>query len=391
VSIVLFIVVGTFGMMMSTLTTVFFPGVDANVAGQFYSNNSVSAAINSGLANEITEKMRQYPDTGVYGAGTDFYSFSAAVPDDMLAPKAREALEHSLEAGGKEHRISAVFIVLDEKNYADICRLAGVPPGSNILVNQYTLYQNGGQSIFAPLVFSNRALKFTNVYNGDEFDLTLHGVLSIGEIADEILQVSGSMVSVIVPELDALTYTWFAKTSDAAGFTEYAEKLLQDMFIFDDGLGSVNVLNIEATQNATRDLARLIMVFIYGFIAMLTLIGLTNVISTISANIRSRSREFAVLRSVGMAPEGLSRMLNLESVLCSAKSLIIGVPLGIIGSYIIYVFLASPAEFGFPVSWLPVLQCSLGVFVITWVTMRYAASRLRGKNIIDAIRTESGL
>ena len=79
----------------------------------------------------------------------------------------------------------------------------------------------------------------------------------------------------------------------------------------------------------------MIMVFIYGFVVLLILISLTNIISTISTNIYARSREFAVLKSVGMDEKGLRRMLNFESVFCSLKSLVFGIPLEILASYII--------------------------------------------------------
>lgn len=38
----------------------------------------------------------------------------------------------------------------------------------------------------------------------------------------------------------------------------------------------------------------------YGFVILLVLMGFTSVISTLTTNIRIRSREFAVLKSVGM-------------------------------------------------------------------------------------------
>ncbi|MCL2704131.1 MAG: FtsX-like permease family protein [Defluviitaleaceae bacterium] len=398
VSIVLFIVVGTFGMMMGTLTNVFFPGIDINVAAQFYSYYDARriedwelierkyVAVNSVLAGEITEKMREFPDTDVFGAGADYHSYRALVPIEMLNSRTREILDPPLGPDNREHIIFASLIVLDAENYDALCRLAGVPRGSNILVNQFTLYHDEGRQILAPLIFSNQTLRMKNYYYGDEFDITLHGVLSIGEIPKEILWVSNSMVNIIVPALDALSYVWFANSSDAAGFTEYAGAVLRDMFTFDESLGDLSVFNIQEQMDMTRDIGRLIMVFIYGFIAMLTLIGLTNVISTISANVRSRSREFAVLRSAGMTPEGLSRMLNLESILCSLKSLVIGLPLGVAGSYAVYRYLAVPVELGFPMPWLPIIQYSLGVLIVTWVTMRYSASRIQGKNIIETIR-----
>ncbi len=99
-----------------------------------------------------------------------------------------------------------------------------------------------------------------------------------------------------------------------------------------------------------------------------------------------RSNEFAILQSVGMTPEGLKRMLNLESVLCSVKALFIGLPIGAASSFLMYrVFLFS-VEFPYQFPWLAVLECVVGVLAITWVIMRFAASRLRGGSIVEAIR-----
>ena len=147
--------------------------------------------------------------------------------------------------------------------------------------------------------------------------------------------------------------------------------------------------SFQAELEAMQSISRLIMVFIYGFVAMLTLIGLTNVISTISTNVRSRSREFAILRSVGMTDGGLFRMLNLESILGSAKSILWGVPLGIAGSYLVYLALELPAEYAYAIPWLSVLQCVIAVFIITWIVMRYSASRLRSGSIVERIRADS--
>ena len=150
-------------------------------------------------------------------------------------------------------------------------------------------------------------------------------------------------------------------------------------------------MDIEAQIEAMRGIPRLIIVFVYGFVGMLTLIGLTNVISTISANVRLRSREFALLRSVGMTQSGLQRMLNLESVLSSMKSLVIGVPLGIAGSYLIYRGMATPVTSAYMPPQIPILQCVFGVVIVTWVVMRFSASKLKVGSIVDALRLESGV
>jgi putative ABC transport system permease protein len=84
-------------------------------------------------------------------------------------------------------------------------------------------------------------------------------------------------------------------------------------------------------------------------------------------------------------------MLNLESVMCTAKSLIIGLPLAIALTYLLNLPIRAmfPIPYRFP--WLACVYCVFAVFAVTWVTMRYSASRLRGGSIIGAIRAGGGL
>jgi ABC-type antimicrobial peptide transport system permease subunit len=135
-----------------------------------------------------------------------------------------------------------------------------------------------------------------------------------------------------------------------------------------------------------QDVMTLVMIFIYGFIAMMSLIGITSVISAISTNVRLRAREFAMLASVGMTPESRRRMLNLESVFYAAKSLIIGLPIGILLSYLIYMTASVRFNFGYAFPWLSVLICTGAVFLLAFATMRYSSSRLKHSSIVETLK-----
>jgi len=89
-----------------------------------------------------------------------------------------------------------------------------------------------------------------------------------------------------------------------------------------------------------------------------------------------------------MTSSGVKKMLNLESLLCSVRSLIIGLPVGILGALAMHYGMAFSVDIPFNFPCLPVAECIFGVFVVTWVTMRYSASRLKGGNIIETIRGE---
>ncbi len=80
----------------------------------------------------------------------------------------------------------------------------------------------------------------------------------------------------------------------------------------------------------------LINLFFYGFLTLITLIGVTNIINTLDTNIKLRRREFAMLKSVGLTPEGFLRMLRYESLFYGLTALLYGLPIGIALSVFIY-------------------------------------------------------
>ena len=397
ISVALFIAAGSFGVIMNTVIDAFFPGLDVTAFAQFHTSHHVTwgddnepierryVALNSELASEITDKMREFPDTQVFGVGIDIHTFMAEFAQDMFTPRMYEAFILGTVSDDSYANISVSFMAVDAENYALLCALAGVPLGSNILINQVTHFQPGGRTIFAPFEFDTQTIRVTSIFDDREFYLPLHGVLNIGEIPAEISSAAVG-VSIIVPQLDALTYAWYVNSADPEGFTEYALEVLRDMFVFDESLGNVSAFNVQAEMDAMQDVGRIVMIFVYGFISMLTLIGLTNVISTVSTNIYARSREFAMLKSVGMDRRGLRRTLNLESILCSAKAVVIGLPIGIFASWLIHGSVADAVAFPFEVPWATVAQCVIGVFVITWAVTMVSARKLRGQNVVEALQ-----
>jgi putative ABC transport system permease protein len=133
----------------------------------------------------------------------------------------------------------------------------------------------------------------------------------------------------------------------------------------------------------------MLMIFIYCFVGMLAAVGITGVLATINSNIALRTSEFAVLQAVGMDHQGLKKMLNLESLLYGMKSLIIGIPLGIALSYALHRLFQLNVDFVFKIPLLAVLICIIGVFAVTFISMRYASGKQRRGNIAEAMRAAS--
>lgn len=82
-------------------------------------------------------------------------------------------------------------------------------------------------------------------------------------------------------------------------------------------------------------------------------------------------------------------MINYESLLYGIKSILYGVPIGLILSYVIYRVMSESlqTEYSFPL--IPVVISILVVFIIIFITMSYASKKSQKINLIETIRSEN--
>jgi putative ABC transport system permease protein len=145
-----------------------------------------------------------------------------------------------------------------------------------------------------------------------------------------------------------------------------------------------------AEINKNRNLQALMTnLFFYGFLALITLIGVTNIINTLDSNIKLRRREIAMLKSVGLTPGGFRRMLHYESLFYGLTALLYGLPLGIAVSVIIYLQFGGVSSFAFSLPWGAIAACIAGVLAIVFATMMVSGAMIRNDNIVDTLKEEN--
>ncbi|MDD4803183.1 MAG: ABC transporter permease [Syntrophomonas sp.] len=152
---------------------------------------------------------------------------------------------------------------------------------------------------------------------------------------------------------------------------------------------NLNVFNVYQMRQQEEQIMLLLSVFTYGFIVLITAISIANIFNTISTSIALRKREFAMLKSVGMTPQGFSKMLNYESVFYGVKSLFYGLPLSIGVMYLIYRSLGYTFSYSFTLPWNSILFVIGAVFVIVISAMLYSSSKIKQESIIDALKLEN--
>ena len=153
---------------------------------------------------------------------------------------------------------------------------------------------------------------------------------------------------------------------------------------------SFYVSNMDKEMRDEKSLFTLLGVFAYGLIVVIALIGITNIINTLSTGMELRSREFATLRSIGMTDKQFVGMVRLESVFISVKALVIGVPLGILISYLLCVMMNRMDDaIIYEPPYKAIILCIVVVIMLIYAIMKLSMTKLRHNNIIETIKNEN--
>ena len=167
------------------------------------------------------------------------------------------------------------------------------------------------------------------------------------------------------------------------------ENKLTDLKKEGEEFEDIMITNLAEYADQQKRIIILVSIFLYGFIAVITLIGVTNIFNTITTNMILRSKEFANLKSIGMTTKEFNKMIKLESIMYGAKSLLIGIPIGLFGSYEIFKSFTNSIDFGFIVPWQAIIISVVFVFIIVGLTMKYSLNKINKQNIIETIRQDN--
>ena len=130
-------------------------------------------------------------------------------------------------------------------------------------------------------------------------------------------------------------------------------------------------------------------IFVYGFIVVISLVSVTNIVNTISTNINLRKREFAVIKSIGVTPQGFKKMIYMESILYGILSLLYGIPIGICMNVLMNKILEGVITVQTLIPYKAILICVVAIFIITFIASYIPLKKISKENIIDNIRQES--
>lgn len=412
ISIVLFVSFSTFveyGLETSQ-NTLRIPDYDIRLTLKNPATNDYSSFL-SKLKSD--EKVEQY-QTLKYGR-----KFSNSYGKEIISSKVTN------EIGAFEKNFLELNLVsLDEETYKIYLKELGLTKEQPILLNKirYTIYDGNSRKNYNRKLLENdkknyefnlcnfKQMEETETANEkkddeiskDEFecDRALKDIYVTDKIPFAIDNdfLGDARLVVIIPEatfnqiftLDDTRYlddlTVYLKVSNYKKIDEYITEYMEGL----TDQSQVSYFNYPKDMKQMKNIYLVIAILLYGFISLVTLIGVTSVFNTINTSIALRRKEFAMLRSMGLTPSGFNKILYFESFFFGAKSLLYGIPFSFLVILWIHVVMMDVTNFSdIMIPWRSIGISILGVFIIVFITMMYATKKMKHENILDAIREEN--
>ena len=266
-----------------------------------------------------------------------------------------------------------------------------------ILLDYDTFYNEDGSKT-VDRIYSLKSGDKVNVKSGDkEKTLTISKFTDVKPMGQEavyydhgIIVVSEDYIKEVFKEdVNNSDYYHLSDLFIKSSKPQELENTLNDLIKQGGDYYGLTVFNYETYMKQEQRMLLVVKIFLYGFITVITLIGVTNIFNTITTNMILRSKEFAMLKSVGMSSKEFNKMIRLESIMYGTKSLLIGIPLGILGSYGMYKAFAQGIDLGYTLPLPAIIISIIFVFIIVRITMKYSLNKINKQNIIETIRKDN--
>ncbi len=332
--------------------------------------------------------------------------------------------KYSLIERDGRYRLRTALIGLEENCFREYCGKLGIDPepyfsdAAQALIYNYSRDPDAStrrNSVTCQLLAleEGETLQFTeHAYDEDTGDYTFS--LKAGKLIDilpstSLYQTSHFTLIAVMPMRHVLDISSFCserRHNSALNVTgsflvksdgglsdariKKAAREIEHIVSYHYGSGDYLISDIverEKMNADTRESINMIVAFLTAFLAI---IGLSNVWAAISGNLRQRSREFAMLKSVGLSTAQLRKMLFLEGTALGLKPLLWSLPFQFL---FLLVFLrlseVTPAEY-LPFAPLHIilgytaliLLAVLGAYLI-------GGRRIQKENIITAVKNDT--
>lgn len=400
VSIVIFIAISSFIQVIARSSSYYFNDkIDFDIIVSAYGNNETKEDIlktyeeiaKLGYIDRYSIARTNYlsmEDMSLLN--TDYYNecfdndYCLGIGVNVIAVGEEEFAYYVNQLGGDVDDYKTGAILLDEvlvlirdtEKYKEVT-LLNIKVGDTIKLTENLYYEDDEQMLNDDISHEIKILKRTSEVPLSIWDLD-------PEYPTPILIVSDEYFDSLFGEnynIDSM----YIKSNELSDFKIQLDNYIENQ----DGSIEIYYTDVAEAIKAIRTMMLLVQIFLYGFIGVISLIGVTNIFNTITTNMALRSREFAMLKSVGMTGKEFNRMIRLESILYGLKSLVIGIPIGIVLSKLIYNGMSATIILRYELPFMAIILSIIFVFTIVYITMKYSLNKINKQNIIETIRQEN--
>ena len=291
---------------------------------------------------------------------------------------------------------------LDDASFSRLCKEVGIDPekaqGKGI-VDCYvcTEWHFQGQTLreeydkvaeFEPGTILN-IYKVYREGKSDEYPLEI-----VCQYDKAPVQISGSnqTITIYVPLSYKLEHYDFFTSGYVESFL-CDDAIALENTIEDMSLTNLSINNIDYEYKSNRFTKTMVIAALCGFICVIFLIGVTNIINAVSTNMELRAPEYAKLKALGMTEKQFRGMLSLEGIFIAGKGLVYGLLIGYAISYALYRFFWEVDDKNFTFGYrIPVGESLLAILIVSvmmFLVLRYSRKRISKKNLIETIRSEN--
>lgn len=359
-------------------------------SGNYYQNYDYNYRItfnNNSSMDEINE-IRNLDS--VNASYLVYYAKSSILIDDISKINSEEPLECEYDKNDKciKKYARLNIILLDDSTFKSyVKKVKGnydYLKDKGILTDMYRFYDNKSKKEYEDRIYTYKSGDTidSKLLNEDNISIDIGLVSNIMPYGFENVYSNGGYIVLNNKYFNNIDYYGADLMIDSLD----TEQLTNNILNIDSEL---NYYDMDEEAKAEKSIVIVISIFLYGFIGVITLIGVTNIFNTITSNMELRQKEFAMLKSVGMTKKEFNHMINLETLFYSSKSLIYGSILGIIGSYFVHRAFAGKIDTQFVLPYKAILICILFVFIVVYMIMKYSMNKINKQNMIETIRKEN--
>lgn len=274
---------------------------------------------------------------------------------------------------------------LDEESFKAYIKKLGLSyeevKEKGILIDEYKYYSGNKEELIRSYKYKKGDI-LKGKYNGKDISIEIGNVANLRPYGIEHSYYGGGYLIINKEYFEYFNF----KPSTIMINADNVDETIKIIESIDSNIATINYDEAKKQDNAMK---LVISIFLYGFITVITLIGVTSIFNTITSNMELRSKEFAILKSIGMTKKEFKHMVNLETLFYSFKSLMYGIILGILGSYLIHIGFSEKTETAFKLPYVPIIISIISVFLLVYIIMKFSISKINKQNTIETIRKDN--